>query len=270
MKVEIYECPIPSRRESALAVIFELQMPIEIRCYRDILWQFINRPNLVPSNNMNEWLSISPHRSKLSQYNNGSYDRKVKLVSSTKSISQTHYFAPRPISCTILEDFLLENSLHVQISPTKPVAFQDECRTLTPQLTDSNYKLLQFSVDNTQFVQNRVIAQLYNCSSSFKSSQFIEFGSFRSGHRLQWWNLLSILELDSLSMNEECVAILITHSILQYGPVTENRENLICYWCPESHEQLLDDGFVDELILRVDLRLNECQCNWQHELVKLK
>ncbi|CAF4731668.1 unnamed protein product, partial [Rotaria sp. Silwood2] len=166
MKVEIYECPIPSRRESALAVIFELQMPIEIRCYRDILWQFINRPNLVPSNNMNEWLSISPHRSKLSQYNNGSYDRKVKLVSSTKSISQTHYFAPRPISCTILEDFLLENSLHVQISPTKPVAFQDECRTLTPQLTDSNYKLLQFSVDNTQFVQNRVIAQLSNCSSS--------------------------------------------------------------------------------------------------------
>ncbi|CAF4312945.1 unnamed protein product, partial [Adineta steineri] len=206
IKVEIYECPIPSIRESALAVIFELQMPVEIRCYRDILWQFINRPNPVPSNSMHEWLSISPHKSKLSQYYTGSYNRKVKLVSSTKSTSQTHYFAPRSISCTPLEDFFIENSLQVQISSTKPAAFQDERLTLTPQLTDANYKLLQFSVDNTKFVQNHVIAQLSNCSLSLKPSQFVEFGSFRSGHRLQWWNLLSIIELDSLPMNEESVA----------------------------------------------------------------
>ncbi|CAF1315107.1 unnamed protein product [Rotaria sordida] len=267
IKVEIYECPIPSTRDSALAVIFELQMPMEIRCYRDILWQFINRPNPVPSNSMHEWLNISPHNSKLRPHDIGPYNRKVKLVSSTKSLSQTHYFAPRSVSCTPLEDFLFENSLHVQISPTKLVAFQDECLTLTPPLTDSNYKLLQFSIDNTQFVQNRVIAQLSNCSSSVKSSQFIEFGSFRSGHRLQWWNLLSILELDSLSLNETSVAILLTHSLLQYGPVTTNREDLICYWCPESYQQLLNDDFVDELILRIDHRLNECQSNWQHELV---
>ncbi|CAF4139451.1 unnamed protein product, partial [Rotaria sordida] len=50
IKVDIYECPIPTRQESALAVIFGLQMPIEIRCYREILWQFINRPNPQPDN----------------------------------------------------------------------------------------------------------------------------------------------------------------------------------------------------------------------------
>ena len=38
IKVHIFECPIPPERESALAVIFELQMPIEIRNYRDIIW----------------------------------------------------------------------------------------------------------------------------------------------------------------------------------------------------------------------------------------
>jgi len=43
IEVNISECPIPSRQESALAVIFELRMPIEIRSYRDIIWQFINR-----------------------------------------------------------------------------------------------------------------------------------------------------------------------------------------------------------------------------------
>ena len=35
------------KHQSALAVIFELQMPIEIRFYRDILWIFINRPESV-------------------------------------------------------------------------------------------------------------------------------------------------------------------------------------------------------------------------------
>ncbi|CAF5096967.1 unnamed protein product, partial [Rotaria sp. Silwood1] len=144
---------------------------------------------------------------------------------------------------------------------------QDECRTLTPELTDSNYKDLQFSIDNTEFTQNRVIAELSKCSLKLKSTEFVEFGSFRSGHRLQWWNLLSILELDSLSMDEESVVILITHALLQYGPVTKDPKSLICSWCPESHQQLLEDHFVDELITRLDRHLKDCECNWQNELM---
>ncbi|CAF2569715.1 unnamed protein product [Rotaria sp. Silwood2] len=267
IKVNIYECPIPSRRESALAVMFELQMPKEIRCYRDILWQFINRPNPNPSNQMYEWLSTSPHSIKLRQFHKGSGKCKVKLVSETKSISQSHYSYPRQVASTSVEDFLYENSLQVQITPTKPTEFQHECQTLTPELTHCNYKDLQFSIGSTQFVQNRVIAELSKCSIKLKSTEFVEFSSFRSGHYLQWWNLLSILELYSLSMDEESVAILITHALLQNGPTMTNGKELIHSWCPESHQQLLDDYFVDELISRLDRHLKDCECNWKNELL---
>ncbi|CAF3823971.1 unnamed protein product, partial [Rotaria sordida] len=265
IKVNIYECPIPSERRSALAVMFELQMPNEIRCYRDILWQLVNRPKPNPSNSMDEWLSIRPHQSKLRQYFKGSNNCKVKLVSKTKSITESHYSIARHVISTPLEEYFYENGLQVQISPTKINEFQDEYRTLTPELTDSNYKDLQFSIDNTEFAQNRVIAELSKCSLKLKSAEFVEFGSFRSGHRLQWWNLLSILELDSLSMDEESVVILITHALLQYGPLTKDRKSLICSWCPESHQQLLEDHFVDELIMRLDRHLKDCECNWQNE-----
>ncbi|CAF4978148.1 unnamed protein product, partial [Rotaria sp. Silwood1] len=267
IKVDIYECPIPSKRRSALAVMFELQMPNEIRCYRDILWQFVNRPKPNPSNNMHEWLRTRPHQNKLRQFFKGSNNCKVKLVSETKSITESHYSTARHVISTPLEEYFYENGLQVQISPTKINDFQDECRTLTPQLTDSNYKDLQFSIDNTEFVQNRVIAELSKCSLKLKPAEFVEFGSFRSGHRLQWWNLLSILELDSLSMDEESVVILITHALLQYGPVTKDPKSLICSWCPESHQQLLEDHFVDELITRLDRHLKDCECNWQNELM---
>ncbi|CAF1466508.1 unnamed protein product [Adineta ricciae] len=267
IKVTIYECPIPSQRYSALAVMFELQMPKEIRCYRDILWQFINRPKSNPSNSMHEWLSTRPHQSKLGKYFNGSRNCKVKLVSETKSISECHYSAPRHVISTPLEEFFYDNSLKVQISPNKLNEFQDECQTLTPKLTDSNYKDLQFSIMNTEFVQNQVIAELSKCSLKLNLTEFIEYGSFRSGHRLQWWNLLSILELDSLSMDEESVVILITHSLLQYGPVNENPQSLTCSWCPESHQQLLEDDFLDELIIRLDRHLKDCESNWQNELL---
>ena len=267
IKVNIYECPIPTERRSALAVMFELQMPNEIRHYRDILWQFVNRPKPNPSNNMYEWLKSRPHQSKLGQYFKGSPNCKVKLVSTTKSITESHYSAPRPVMSTSMEEYFYEDIMKVQITPTKLNEFQDECRTLTPQLTDSNYKDLQFSIDNTEFVQNRVIAILTKCSLKLKSAEFVEFGSFRSGHRLQWWNLLSILELDSLSMDEESVVILITHALLQYGPVTTDRKSLIYSWCPESHQQLLEDHFVDELIMRLDRHLKDCECNWQNELM---
>ncbi|CAF3467127.1 unnamed protein product [Rotaria sp. Silwood1] len=240
-------------------------MPNEIRCFRDILWQFVNRPNPNPSHHcMHEWVSVSPHSAKLRQFYQGSHKCKVKLVSATQSISQSHFSTPRQVVPIPVDEFLYENSLRVQISPTKIIEFQDECRTLTPELTDSNYKDLQFSINTTQCIQNKVIAELSKCSLQLKPAQFIEFGSFRSGHRLQWWNLLSILELDSLSMNEESVAILITHAFLQYGPMTMNRETLIYPWCPESHQQLLDDHFVDELIVRLERHLKDCEFLYQY------
>ena len=70
--------------------------------------------------------------------------------------------------------------------------FDDECRILTPQLTDPNYKDLQFAMKTTDFVQNDVIAQQSLCPIGLNLPEFIEFGSFRSGHCLQWWNLLSV------------------------------------------------------------------------------
>ena len=268
IKVHIYESPIPSERNSALAVIFELQMPIELRCYRDILWMFVNRLDTKPSNSkMLEWLSVAPHNTKLSQFYNSSRNWKVKLVSSNKSISQTHYSAPRHVTATPIEEFLYENSLRVQISPTQPGTFEDECQTLTPQLTNENYTHLQFSINSTQSVQNQVIAELSSCSLRLKTTQFVDFGSFRSGHRLQWWNLLSALESDALLMDEESVAVLLTHALLQYGPVTTNKNVLSCSWCSEAHQILLEEHFVEELISRLDRLLTNCGMNWQNELV---
>ncbi|CAF4255835.1 unnamed protein product [Rotaria sp. Silwood2] len=97
--------------------------------------------------------------------------------------------------------------------------------------------------------------------------QFVEFGSFRSGHRLQWWNLLTILEMDSLPIHEESVAILIMHALLQLGPNEMDQHPSDYSWCSESHQQLLEDHFVDEFILRLNHRLDDCELNWHNELV---
>ena len=217
IKANIYECPIPENTEGALAVVFELQMPLEIRCYRDILWRFINRNDFETTSNMYEWLNVNPHAGKLRRFYRHSYKPRIKLVSSRKSISQSHYSAPRPVNVTHLEGYLFENSLQVRISPTKSTTLQTECHHLTPQLSNPDYKYLQFALDSTAFAQNQVIAQLSDCSLRLKPSRFIDFGSFRSGHRLQWWNLLCSLESDSLALEEESVAVLIMHSLTQYG-----------------------------------------------------
>ncbi|CAF4731740.1 unnamed protein product, partial [Rotaria sp. Silwood2] len=267
IRVHIYECPLPKNRESALAVIFELQMPIEIRYYRDIIWQFVNRPNPNPKHKMHEWLSSSPHRQKLGPYFIGPSCYTVKLVSAHKSVTETDYSSPPSVATASIEAFLFENSLIVEILPTQPIKLPEERCILTPQLDHPDYKQLQFTIDTTQFVQNNVIANLSNCSARLKLNQFIEFGSFRSGHRLQWWNLLALFEMDSLPIYEESVIILITHSILQCGPWTTYGISSSNSWCSEAHEYLLEDHFIDELIIRLDRRLDDCELNWQNELV---
>ena len=267
MKLRIFENPLPSKNESALAVIFELQMPVEIRSYRDVLWQFINRPKPNPSINMIEWLNSSPHKGKLKSFYTGPDKPKVKLVSSCKSATENKPM--RSVASTSIEGFLLENSLTVGISPNQRINWQDELHILTPVLHHPDYKPLQFAVDTTEFAQNQVIAKLSDCSLRLRPTQFIEYGSFRSGHRLQWQNLLSILEMDTLSFAEESVAILILHSILQNGPLTTDSNTLPNHWCFESHQSLLDDHFIDEIIVRLDHHLSDCELNWQNELVLL-
>ncbi|CAF1186849.1 unnamed protein product [Rotaria sordida] len=192
---------------------------------------------------------------------------KIELLSSVKSATQSHYSYPPSIASSSVEDFLFENSLNIQISPTKPMEFNNECRILTPQLDHPDYKQLQCAINNTDFIQNNIIADLSNCAARLKPNQFIEFGSFRSGHRLQWWNLLVLFEMDSLPIAEESVVILITHAILQYGPQTIDQNLSSNSWCAEAHEQILDDHFIDELIIRLDHRLDDCKLNWQNELV---
>ena len=266
IEVNIYECPVPSKESSALAVMFELRMPVEMRCYRDVLWQFENRSQRQFPYRLYEWLRILPHSCKLEPHFTGPNNYQVKLVSSTNSITQ-HLKSSPPIATASIEDFLCENSLQVAISPVQLLEFYVECQMLTPRLNHSDYKHLQYTIESTRFIQNHIIADLSHVQTKLKPRQFIEFGSFRSGHRLQWWNLLTILESDSLSLNEESVAILITHTILQYGPMTENLNLLISSWCSESHQQLLDDDFIDELVSRLNHHLDDCSSNWQNELV---
>ncbi|CAF1509560.1 unnamed protein product [Adineta ricciae] len=145
------------QRDSALAVIFEPQMPSEIRCYRELFWQFLNRPKLNPSSMIHRWLNASPHGTKLSPYYHG----------------PEKWLAQQP-----LKVFLFENRLEVRISPTQPIEIEKEHRMLTPQLNHSDYKQLQFAIDSTGFIENDVIAKLSDCSLEIQSKEFVEFGSF--------------------------------------------------------------------------------------------
>ena len=259
IEVNLYECPMPSERASALSVIFELRMPVEVRCYRDVLWLFANRSSPPSETRHYEWLRVLPHAAKLEPYFTGPRDLKVKLVSSTPPIKHTQRPATAP-----LEQFFAENTLQVQLSPFHTPSLHAERQLFTPQLRHPDFVELQFALESTQCVQNRVIAQLTDSKTSLKAKEWIDFGSLRSGHRLQWWNVLSLLEMDSLSLNEESVAVLLHHTILQNGPMTKDSP-----WCPESHQPLLDDRFVDQLLATLNRHLDECHNNWHNALALL-
>ncbi|CAF4475702.1 unnamed protein product, partial [Rotaria socialis] len=267
IKVDACEYPLPSKREGELAVIFELQMPTEIRCYRDVIWQFVNRLQSKLPQSENFWMNTNPHGTKLQPFRTAPDKYKVKLVYNNRSSPNSLGFAGPSIKNTSIASFFCENTLQVQISSINSIAPDKECQILTPKLNHPDYKELQFTINSTKFVQNSVIAMLCTCPRDLKPTQFVEFGSFRSGHRLQWWNLLTIFEMDSLSITEESVAILIVHSILQNGPIEKGSDRLSADWCPETHRPLLNDGFVDALILKLDLYLDHCEFNWQDELV---
>lgn len=95
----------------------------------------------------------------------------------------------------------------IQITPFQSISLDEQINVLITDIDHPYYQYFQYTIKSTDFIPNKVIIDLFNREEDDQQliKETIQFGSFRSEHRLQWWNLLTILQLNSLSLNEQHV-----------------------------------------------------------------
>lgn len=265
--IRIYERALKNEEHCQYAVAFELLIPSEISCLRDVL-QFAADEFFFPTksgkelNIQGDWIDydqISSHKQDCQG------QRRVNLGSYTLLYLKSHYTKIMHIDADD-SAFIVNNGYNcVYYGPDKTELFNNIKKQSVKRFctfsvdTNSPYRNLQWTLAGTSHFQNQVLASQNECAIELTLSEYVSFGSLRSdGHRLQMRNIYRALATESLSFEKESVVALILQSLWQAGPNSGN------IWIRESHEDLRDEVFASEMLELLNKYLTIQENNWKH------
>ncbi|KAJ6635827.1 hypothetical protein Bhyg_14413, partial [Pseudolycoriella hygida] len=269
IRVGTYESPLPECVDQQNAIVFELRIPIEIACLRDVLHEVLLLLNEVPKKTriFEKWIQCST----LEEFNQ-SESKRVFLGTSIKGtpVGRTRTRGVHPDqpfeSCMVENDRnclfygKIEEGTHRIPNATKNQSPSKRGSLCVEP--GSPYESLQWTIIGTEHTQNQVIASQFLCPQNLTICEYKNFGSLRAdGHRLQLRKLYAMLETESLSFETQSVLALITQTIWEVGPSNPLSVN----W-NESHEDYADPKFAAATIELIDKFINTQKSNWKHPL----
>lgn len=257
-----YERPLPSDDHNQNAVVFELRIPIEIACLRDVLYQVAKLLNGTPESfhTTKKWIEYS----RISAYNQSNCTHVTLISTSQLTLSygcrENHVDYP-------FDSFILSNGYSCYYAASEnrmPVRVMDQSakRLCTLKVeSQSPYENLQWTVNSTKHTQNAVLAKQRDCSLTLTLAEFKYFGSLRAdGHRLQLRKLYQMMKTQALSFESPSVVALIMQTMYEAGPVGN------CNFYRDSHEDFTDPTFAVETVEMLDEFIEQQRCNWKHPL----
>lgn len=269
LSIDVHEWPLPSKDLQAKAAVFELDVPIDLREWRDATYGLLVDILSVKHDVSSSGRSGSARGTMiplcaylgLSEFAKSGVGR-VQLASNTKPFINSHYKSVE-VSRASEASICVNNGLNYQLHDSIRQKWTDEllgCCDIrvkcTLKLPAGLYEKLQFALDNTSHTSNEIIASQAECPALLTMHEYYAFGTLRSGSRLQWRNIARELTACVLNFNCQEVHSLLTQAAWQAGPISGNV-------CRESHVDLEEEDFGRSLLSVLNNAVDAIEGNWQ-------
>ncbi|XP_065674638.1 uncharacterized protein LOC136091250 [Hydra vulgaris] len=282
IKIYVNEDPIP---EDCLwkqnAVVFELSIPVSIRCLRDAL--FLIHKRLDGKQFRNVYIK-QPWRTHPQLYSWVSLECQKSLVSigsDSSLISSSRFKVHKITASSVVEDVLepcgltIKPFINCKFTKYKNIEFinvqykQMKEKFCTMKAWNEPYKINEKWIAETTHTENEVLSSQVECPLNLKLDEYKVFGSLRAGHRLQIRKMLKAIEMRSLSFEKSSVFALIAQALWQAGPalkkdkvkIADNTNNPVLFF--ESHSDLKNDEFCYALLECLSTFLKNNSKNWK-------
>jgi len=262
LRIKVHEWPLPAEKIEFCMVVFELNLPLSYGRWRDAthyLLQSICYTNSSQSGRVEDY--------KLSNYQGlscyfQSTSQSLTLSSKTKSFSQSHYSASQTLPASET-GVLLNHAGSWELFDTKASRWISQQRLggkldrfSEYQTTRPAYRNLLFAVNGTTHTANDVAAWQHKCHQDLTLHEYEAFSLLRSGHRLQWRNILYELRKGCLNFKEHPVRNLILFATSQAGPRCSD-------YLRQSHKDLENIDLVRSLLDAINDILRKIADNTQ-------
>ncbi|THU87150.1 hypothetical protein K435DRAFT_867564 [Dendrothele bispora CBS 962.96] len=267
LQIDVHEWPLPDNWVMAIVAVFELQCPDAFNIWREATYMFLrdlcmardSKPDSAKiSMTLYSYSSLVSYKGQ-----NDSRERRITLASETASFIQSKYGKIKISQATSEERIIVNNGLNYRLydrssglwaaNPFLNLSISSMC---VFQLPKGAYQSLQFSVPSPCFEPNKVISEQYHCNDHLSLHEFLAFGNLRSGHRLQWLNILKELNTRTLTFHKEEVHLLMIQTCWQIGTVSWYDNSL------EWHEDLSNSRFITTFGNELSELLKQVQSNW--------
>lgn len=223
MRVKVYERPLRAEEQCRDAVVFELLAPIEIVCLRECLYRFNSEiSRSLRCNNKSDWFGFwTDNEQQLKQFRGDTCSDQIyyRLGSHIKLFMTSHYSELAPTPSEPNHKFIVDNGFHCDFFNDRKELCEGAIKGSVSRFctfkveSSSKYSSLQLAVDDTYHSQNNALSRLNDCPVELSLSEFREFGSLRSGHRLQLRNLYRAIFQGALSLKSKSVLALVQQSL---------------------------------------------------------
>ena len=279
MKISVYERPLPSTECEAKAVVFELQVPDAIAAWRNSTLKL-----LVDEIESNDSASRNPvynlhstyYYSELAGYDQNVTDR-LQILSVKKPYTAEHG-NEQPVSeateASVCAPHGCQYAYYDQGNEQLRSAGRSCARLeamkfkIPPSCSLAN--LSTFPLPNWirgySHTSNEIIAQQSVCPAYMTLESFKAFGHIRSGHRLQWRNILAQLAMPSVDFNQIDTALVVLQAISEAGPpcadVPPNKLR-------DSHKLLNERTFAFSLLENLRATFQRVRSSWECDVTML-
>ena len=265
IQIRVHEWPLPEDPQVAKSIVFYLDPPGHISYWLDTTFKILIHPFSPPVVNQarEPELHLLEECVALRRFRNMTHTR-LQPSSRIKPMVKAHYATKYIKALNSSDEVLVKHGMHFEMYDTESFCLankvlgrcdvKDRC---TVVLGDGPYQHLAYAKTGTGHGSNRVIADQAKCPMSLTLHEHYAFGSLRSGHRLQWLNLVRELGGQSMNFNHAQTSILVMHAIHQAGPRGDGGVHR------ESHLPLEEQNFVLRILDLLHGAVKTIEENWQ-------
>ena len=261
MRITVFEWPLPADDIFSQLVVFELQVPKPVGVWRDITY---NLARHYSSHTPDKKPAPTPVLNKypaLQKYISLADGRCISIASTAKSFLVAHYRESR-FPCDG-DDVVKPNGLRYSLYDVAkgewiPNEFPNLAirKMCTPDFRSGPYESLAWTGSSTAHTSNEVLARQSKCPSTLSYHEWEAFGHIRSGHRLQWRNMMLELTNGTLALKDATVHLLFRQAAWQVEKRTDADYR-------EAHIDPADDLFGIDAVGVLRGRLDRIRDNWQ-------
>ncbi|ORY67517.1 uncharacterized protein BCR38DRAFT_407490 [Pseudomassariella vexata] len=271
MKISVHEWPLPDQQNEAEAVVFELQVPDFIACWRRItlklLIDMLKDRDLSLSGNGNVYYAVE--HSDLAPFVSNASNSRLQLGSTVKPFTVAHY-----------RNLLVSEADRSKVCQNHGCQYEYYDTQHTEQVSRllgksaiprkcsfahlSSFPVPQW-IGGCDHTSNQVVAQQFLSPQSMVLEEFKAFGHIRSGPRLQWYQILTQLMVTSVDLNKVETALLFLQAAYQAGPNIDGAPSPY----RDSHRVLASREFGQPFLRGLWTTLARVEGSWECEVTLL-